>query len=70
MKEQKPYYPLLEAELARRGIAKKEIAQKLGITTRSFSNKITGNVDFWLREVLMIHSLFPDIPVDMLFSHS
>lgn len=70
LKAQVPYYPLLEAELAKRGIAKKDIAQKLGITSRTFSNKIAGDVDFWLQEALAIHSVFPDIPVDELFSHS
>ena len=35
LKKQKPYFPTLEAELAKRGIAKKEIAQELGITPTS-----------------------------------
>mgnify|MGYP001648964786 FL=1 len=70
LKKQKPYFPTLEAELAKRGIAKKEIAQELGITPRALSCKLSGNTDLWWREILTIQSIFPDIPVDRLFSHS
>lgn len=70
MEEQTPYYPTLEAEIAKRGIAKKDIAKQLGITPQAFSNKIAGSVDFWLQEVLTIHSLFPNVLIEELFSHS
>ena len=70
MKEQIPYYPTLEAEIAKCGISKKNIAKELGITSRAFSNKVKGNADFWLQEVITIHSMFPNVSIEELFSHS
>lgn len=68
--EKTPYYPMLEAEISKRGIQKKELAEKIGITQRAFSFKMTGKTDWWWREILIIHSMFPDVPLEKLFSHS
>lgn len=66
----KPYFPTLEAEISKRGIQKKELAEKIGISPRAFSCKMTGKTDLWWKEILIIHSMFPDIPPEKLFSHS
>lgn len=62
------YYPVLEAEIAKHGIRKKDIAKRLGISERSFSCKMNGRNDFWLSEVLTIQSIFPEVSTDKLFS--
>lgn len=65
-----PYYPMLEAEISKAGIKKQDIAQKLNLTPRAFSRKITGECDFWLKEVIIIQSIFPAVPIEKLFEHS
>ncbi len=66
----KPYYPILEAEIAKNGITKKEIAEAIGITPRAFSQKLTGKSDLRYSEIQCIRKFFPDIPLEQLFSHS
>ena len=66
----KPYYPILEAKIAENGIAKKDIAEKLGITPRSLSCKLSGDVDFWWKEVVAISEIFSEIEPFSLFQHN
>lgn len=68
MNAKKPYYPILESEMVKKGIQKQSLAKELNITPRSFSQKLSGKVDFWWREVEIIKSTFPDIPVEQLLS--
>lgn len=65
----KPYYPTLEAEISKNGIRKQDIAKALNITPRALSLKMNGQVDFWWKEILIIHSLFPDVQLIELFEH-
>ncbi len=53
-----PYYPTLEAEIAKKGIRKKDIAECLGIDNRQFSKKINGESEFRLSQALTIHNVF------------
>lgn len=69
MNTAKPYYPILEAKIAENGISKKEIAKKLGIAPRSLSFKLSGNVDFWWKEVIAISQIFPETEPFVLFKH-
>lgn len=69
MKRNKPYFPVLEGEISKRGVLKKDIAEQLGITPRALSVKLNGDVDLWWKEVIAIQSLFPDVPIEKLFSH-
>ncbi len=64
----RPYYPTLEAEIARNGIVKKELAAELNISERQLVKKLSGEVGFWLSEALYIHSLIPYMPIPELFS--
>lgn len=64
-----PYFPNLESEIAKRGILKKDIAQKLGITQRTFTKKLNGEIDFWWNEILTIYEIFPEVPPHLLFKH-
>lgn len=63
------YYPTLSAEMARRGITKKEISESIGICYRSLNNKLTGRVPFTWPEVCNINErFFPDMSKDDLFA--
>ncbi|MDE5885780.1 MAG: hypothetical protein K2H29_11990 [Oscillospiraceae bacterium] len=65
---QKIVYPTLEAEIARRGIKKYEIAKFLGISPRTFSNKLSASIGFSLEQGLTIwKTFFSDVPIDELF---
>ncbi len=64
-----PYYPILEAEISKSGIKKQDIAKKLNITPRSLSCKMTGQIDFWWKEVQVIQSMFPNVPKELLLEH-
>lgn len=62
------YYPALSAEIARRGIKKKAIANALGICNRTLNNKLSGRVSFTWDEVKRIREqFFPDMSADVLF---
>ena len=65
----KPYFPILEAEIARRGIKKKDIAKALGLSNKGMSNKMTGKTELTLSEIIGIQKFIPDVPIGMLFSH-
>ena len=65
-----PYYPMLEAEISKAGIKKQDIAKKLNLTPRTLSRKITGECDFGLKEVIIIQSIFPAVPLEKLFEHN
>lgn len=63
------YYPVLVSEMAKREIAKKEVAQSIGVCGRAFSNKLNGKAPFTWPEVRKIQEdFFPDISLDKLFA--
>lgn len=65
------YYPMLEREIAGRGIKKKIIAESIGVCNRSLNNKLTGRVPFTWPEVETIRSkFFPDMTPEILFSRA
>jgi antitoxin component HigA of HigAB toxin-antitoxin module len=62
-------YPNLKAEMARYGIKTKGVAEALGITSKSVTNKINGRTSFTIVEVGKIKkTFFPKISIDDLFS--
>lgn len=64
-------YPILEAEIARRQIKKKDIAEAIGITPRSLSIKLMGKTSFTLNEAFIIRErFFSDMTVERLFEHT
>ena len=64
-----PKYPNLEAEIARNGFKKKLLADMLGVTPATITNKLTkGEYDFKMVEAMAIQQeLFPDMTMDYLF---
>ncbi|MDY3791624.1 MAG: hypothetical protein SOZ56_03995 [Oscillospiraceae bacterium] len=70
-KKQESVYPVLEAEIARKGIKKKDISETIGIGARTLSLKLLGKSDFTLSEALVIHqNYFDDILIEELFKKS
>ena len=61
-------YPVLDMKVFERGIKQKTIADALGISTKSLSNKRSGKTPFTWPEVCIIQSrCFPDMDKDELF---
>ena len=64
-------YPEMESLIAVRGIKKKAIASKLGISERCLYNKMKGKVPFTWPEVEALQKgFFPDIGKDKLLTKS
>ncbi len=64
-------YPVLSGEIAKRGIKKSAIALELGISGRTFYNKLSGRVPFTWPEACHIRNhFFPDMDKDSLFIHA
>ncbi len=70
-KNGKIYYPLLEAEIVKRGILKKEIRKAIGVEHTTLCYKLNGERSFTLEQGLLIwKTWFSDIPIDELFKHN
>lgn len=64
-------YPNLNAELARQGVTITEVADHLGITIATMSNKKNGNYEFTLTQAKQIKAyLKTDIPLEELFEEN
>lgn len=65
----KVVYKTLAGEIAKRGIKKKVIAARIGVSERSFYNKLNGDAPFTWEEVCKITKyFFPDMDKNILFS--
>lgn len=63
-------FPNLEAEMARLGIQRKDVAEKLDVRVATISDKLNGKFPFTLDEVVAIKkAFFPNLPLEYLFSH-
>ncbi len=64
-------YPVLIGEMAKHKIAKKTIAQSIGVCDKALNNKLNGRTPFTWPEVKTIrHEFFPDIAPDLLFEQN
>lgn len=62
-------FPTLAGEIAKRGIKKSAIAQRLGISYRALYSKLIGETSFTWEEVKEINDcFFPDMQPTELFS--
>lgn len=68
MTTKSPYFPNLEAEISKKGVKKNELAEKLNVSNTTLSNKLAGKYDFNLSEIFVIHSIFPNITIEELFT--
>lgn len=65
MEQRERAFPILEGKIAERGIMKKAIAARLGISYRAFMNRLDGTCDFEWHEVCIMQStFFPDMSKD------
>ncbi|NOP79618.1 XRE family transcriptional regulator [Bacillus paranthracis] len=61
-------YNNLLAEMARKGISKKDIAETLDMRYPTLVDKTNGKFDFTTKEAFAIKtSFFPELPIDYLF---
>ena len=64
-------FPTLTGEIAKRGIKKTVIAERIGVSVRTLYDKMAGKTSFTWEEANAIHSVFfPDIEKDTLFKRS
>lgn len=64
-------FPNLKAEMARSGVDGKTIATSIGITPRTFSNKLCGKSEFTRSEMMKIQSgFFNGLSIEYLFDVS
>lgn len=62
-------FPNLEAEMARLGIQRKDLAEKLDVRQATISDKLNGKFSFTLDEALQVkEEFFPNLPLEYLFS--
>lgn len=58
----------LNAELARREVTTKQLAEYLGVSCKTANNKLAGRTEFTLSEIKKITALIPGVSIDYLFS--
>ena len=64
-------YPALVGEIAKRGVKKSVIANRIGISERALYNKLSGKASFKWEEVCTINRcFFPDIDPNTLFARA
>ena len=66
-----PVFPVLVAEIAKRKIKKRHLAQAIGVTPKTLYNKLHGTTPFTWDEVVILRStFFQDLSSDELFAKS
>lgn len=60
-------FPNLNAEMARNEISGTAISKKMGISPKSFSNKMIGKSEFTRSEMMKIQKVFDGLSVEYLF---
>lgn len=64
-------FPNLIAEIAKRGIKKTAIAERIGVSTRTLYSKLGGETSFSWEEVCEIKNcFFPDMDQETLFKRA
>lgn len=64
-------YPILEGKIAEKGIAKKRVAETLGMTPHALRNKISGKTEFTWNEVVSLQkNFFPETTKDTLMQRA
>lgn len=68
--EKMSLFPNLKAEMSRRGINGTTVSTHMGVTPKTFSNKMIGKREFTLSEMVKIRTLFNGLSLDYLFETS
>ena len=64
-------YPVFAGKIAERGIAKTKMAEAIGVSNRTFRNKMEGITSFTWDEVCVIQErFFPDMQLKDLFART
>jgi len=64
----KKMYRELLGEMVKKGVSKKVLAEKIGVTEKTLFNKLNGKTDFTWSEVKTIRKIVsPEIPLEELF---
>ena len=58
----------LNAEMARKKVSTKALAEATGINYESLKNKMSGTTEFKRNEMIQIKKEFPDCSLDYLFA--
>lgn len=62
-------FPNLQAEIVRNGFVKRSIAESIGVSPRSLTNKLNGRTEFTRSEMITIREeYFPNASANYLFS--
>ena len=67
MKGDEKLFSNLHAEMARKKMTIKSLAEKTGITYESLKNKMSGTTEFKRSEMISIKKEFPKCSLDYLF---
>ena len=65
-----PVFPNLTAAISDSGLTRRELAQVLGMSVSSLGRRLRGSMEFRLRELLVLHALFSEIPMSVLLKRS
>lgn len=65
-----PLFPNLTAAISESGLTRRKLAQALGISVSSLGRRMRGSIEFRWRELILLHAVFPDIPVSILLKRS
>lgn len=63
-------FPNLTAAISDSGLTRRELAQVLGMSVSSLGRRLRGSMEFRLRELLVLHALFSEIPMSVLLKRS
>ena len=69
-RKNKPAFPELEKQILTKGLLKRNIAVGMGINDQTLSRKLTGQVEFTLKEIRYLASVFPEVSIESLFNIS
>lgn len=64
-------YINLKAEMVRHGVNDADLARLIGISDRTFRNKISGKSEFGVKQAMQIREkFFPDLDIEYLFGEN
>ncbi len=65
-----PLFPNLISAISESGLTRRELAQTLGMSVSSLGRRLRGSVEFRWKELLLLRTVFPDIPMSVLLKRT